>query len=54
MRGLVYPKSRIAISVNLTISLLAIWLPALLGSYRPVALENTLGKILEKIVAERI
>ena len=26
----------------------------LLGSYRPVALKNTLGKILEKIVAERI
>ena len=26
----------------------------LLGSYWPVALENTLGKILEKIVAERI
>ena len=24
------------------------------GSYRPVALENTLGKILEKIVAERM
>ena len=24
------------------------------GSYRPVALENTLGKILEKIVAEHI
>ena len=27
---------------------------SLLGSYRPVALKNTLGKILEKIVAERI
>ena len=27
---------------------------SLLGSYRPVALENTLGKILEKIVAERM
>ena len=26
----------------------------LLGSYRPVALKNTLGKILEKIVAERM
>ena len=26
----------------------------LLGSYRPVTLKNTLGKILEKIVAERI
>ena len=24
------------------------------GSYRPVALENTLGKILKKIVVERI
>ena len=24
------------------------------GSYRPVALENTLGKILEKIIAERM
>ena len=27
---------------------------SLLGSYRPVTLKNTLGKILEKIVAERI
>ena len=27
---------------------------SLLGSYRPVALKNTLGKILEKIVAEHI
>ena len=27
---------------------------SLLGSYRPVALENTLGKILEKIVVEYI
>ena len=27
---------------------------SLLESYRPVALENTLGKILEKIVAKRI
>ena len=27
---------------------------SLLGSYRPVALKNTLGKILEKIVTERI
>ena len=27
---------------------------SLLGSYRPVALENTLGKILEKIVAKQI
>ena len=26
----------------------------LLGSYRPVALKNTLGKILEKIVVEHI
>ena len=26
----------------------------LLGSYQPVALKNTLGKILEKIIAERI
>jgi hypothetical protein len=27
---------------------------SLLGSYRPVALKNTLGKLLEKIVVERI
>ena len=27
---------------------------SLLGSYRPIALKNTLGKILEKIVVERI
>ena len=27
---------------------------SLLGSYRLVALENTLGKILEKIVVERV
>ena len=26
----------------------------LLGSYQPIALKNTLGKILEKIVAEHI
>ena len=24
------------------------------GSYRPITLENTLGKILEKIIAERL
>ena len=27
---------------------------SLLGSYRPIALKNMLGKILEKIVVERI
>ena len=27
---------------------------SLLGNYRPIALKNTLGKILEKIVVERI
>ena len=27
---------------------------SLLGSYQPVALENTLGKILEKIVVEQM
>ena len=27
---------------------------SLLGNYRPVALKNTLGKILKKIVVERI
>ena len=26
----------------------------LLGSYRPIALENTLSKILERVVVERI
>ena len=26
----------------------------LLGSYRPIALENTLSKILERVIAERI
>ena len=27
---------------------------SLLGSYRPIALENTLSKILERVIAERI
>ena len=26
----------------------------LLGSYRPIALENTLSKILERVIVERI
>ena len=26
----------------------------LLGSYRPIALENTLSKILERVIAERM
>jgi len=26
----------------------------ILGSYRPIALENTLSKILEKVIADRI
>ena len=26
----------------------------LLGSYRPIALENTLSKILERVIADRI
>ena len=26
----------------------------LLGSYQPIALENTLSKILERVIAERI
>src|SRR6266436_8592247 len=27
---------------------------SILGSYRPIALENTLSKILEKVIADRI
>jgi len=27
---------------------------SILGSYRPIALENTLSKILEKAIADRI